>query len=799
MSAPLPVALRDQLQSALGTTYTLERELGGGGMSRVFVARDEALGRDVVVKVLAPELAAELSAERFAREIRLVAALQEPHIVPVLAAGVTANGLQYYTMPFVRGASLRQRLAGGRVPFTEAVGILRDVARALAHAHDRGVVHRDIKPENVLLSERTAVVTDFGIAKAIAVSSTHADGAAVVDQPGGTLTGVGVSLGTPAYMSPEQVAGDTVDQRTDTYAWGVVAYEVLSGRHPFVDQGSAQRLLVAQLTELPSSTPLHRARVPDALTELVMRCLAKDRAQRPSGGTELLATLDTSASLAGRRWLALGGPRRRAPALLLAAGIAALLAVGARVRAARSVGTDEIHSVAVLPFENIGGDSADAYLAHGITNELAVTLGRLPDIRVAPGVSARVLQARGLTATDIARTLDVQGVLSGTVRRGGDRLRVSAEMIAARSGERVWADQFEADRADVFAVEDQVTRAIVGALRPRLIGRGAPPVAPGRGTADPAAYDLYLRGRYFWSLRSEEGMRRAIDYFGRAAGQDSDYVLAISGLADAYAVSAWYSYVPPVEGYGRARELARRALRLDSTRAEPHASLGYVALYYDWDRVEAQRQFERAIALDSTYATAYQWYGNFLVASNRPDEAIAAFRRAQRADPLNRVTVGAGCWGMLMVRRYRDALAQCGQVLELDSTFAVARLWRGQALDMLGDTAAAVRELELATRLSARSAVSVAALAHAYARAGQAPRARTLLAELTSGRRKYVPSYEVALVHVALGEPEQALTWLERAYRERSHSIAFLGVDAALDPLRHDARFVALLERAGLR
>jgi tetratricopeptide (TPR) repeat protein len=397
---------------------------------------------------------------------------------------------------------------------------------------------------------------------------------------------------------------------------------------------------------------------------------------------------------------------------------------------------------------------------------------------------------------DVAKMLSVDGVLSGTVRRGGDHLRVAAELVDARSGKRVWIDQFEAGRADVFAVEDQITNAIVGALRPRLTGGASPRVAPRRGTQNPAAYDLYMHGRYFWSLRSEEGMRKAMDYFNRAAGKDSDYVLAIAGLADANAVSAWYSYVPPAEGYGRAKEFANRALRLDSARAEPHASLGYVALYYDWDHREAERQFKMATALDSTYATGWQWYGNYLVVDNRADEAIAALRRAQRADPLNRVSVAAVCWGMLMLRHYRDAIAQCGQAIELDSTFAVARLWRGQAMEMLRDTGA-TRELETATRLSGRSAVFVAALAHAYASSGQAAHARDLLAELTSSTQRYIPSYEVALVHAALGDTSEAMSWLERAYAERSHSMAFLKVDAALDPLRKDPRFRALLQRTG--
>jgi tRNA A-37 threonylcarbamoyl transferase component Bud32 len=309
----VPDLLRDRLQSSLGSAYTLERELGGGGMSRVFVAKDEALGRDVVVKVLAPELAEGLSAERFAREIRVAAALQEPHIVPVLSAGVTVDGLPYYTMPFVRGESLRARLAAGALPLPDSVVVLRDVATALEYAHGQGLVHRDIKPENVLLSGRTAVVTDFGIAKALAVSKTQApDGPA-----GGTLTQVGTSLGTPAYMAPEQAVGDAVDVRADLYAWGVVAYELLAGRHPFAGRTTAQQLVAAHLTEVPAPLATVRPELPGDLAALVARCLAKSSNERPASAQELLAVLEALGDATGRRATAARGHPLVAGALAL--------------------------------------------------------------------------------------------------------------------------------------------------------------------------------------------------------------------------------------------------------------------------------------------------------------------------------------------------------------------------------------------------------------------------------------------------------------------------------------------------
>ena len=286
--------LLQRIQTSLGTAYTLERELGGGGMSRVFVAREEALQRDVVVKVLTADEAQALSSERFAREIRFAARLQDPHIVPLLSAGTTADGLPYYTMPFVRGESLRERMAHGRVPLGEAVDVLRDIARALAHAHGLGVVHRDIKPENVLLSEGTAVVTDFGIARAIADARTQATRTRI--SAGATLTEVGTSLGTPAYMSPEQAAGDSIDERTDVYSWGLVAFELLTGAHPFAGRATSQQLIAAQISELPSEEAMRDAGTPAPLAGLVMHCLAKDPDERPPSGVALLASLNAVAA-----------------------------------------------------------------------------------------------------------------------------------------------------------------------------------------------------------------------------------------------------------------------------------------------------------------------------------------------------------------------------------------------------------------------------------------------------------------------------------------------------------------------
>ena len=526
--------LRGRLQATLGTAYTLDRELGGGGMSRVFVARDEALARDVVIKVFTPELAATLSAERFTREIKLAAALQEPHIVPVLSAGLTSEGLPFYTMPFLRGDSLRVRITAGRLPFAECAGILRNVAQALAHAHAQGVVHRDIKPENVLLSSGTAVVTDFGIAKALAASKTEA--------PGGTLTQVGTSLGTPAYMAPEQAAGDEVDERADLYAWGLMAYELLAGHHPFHDRKTVQQLLAAHIAlrpkELLDEVPVEDRRDPAmlALTSLAMRCLEKLPASRPESARVLLAAMDVPG---------VSRPARLQQRLALAVGGVAFLAVAITtyVLTRSSATLLEPKRVAVATFENRTGDAtldplgvmAADWIARGLVGT------GLVDVR---GTAAD-LEARGVTSgaatgqsavLALARNANAGIVISGAYYRQGDSVLFQADFTDANAGKLVQT---------VGPVAARATAPLVGVelLKQRVIGSLAPFVDSSLSslaavTSRPPSLEAYrevLAGQDLF-YRDQAA---SVDRFTRATAADSTYqvplmwaLVAVHSLGD---------------------------------------------------------------------------------------------------------------------------------------------------------------------------------------------------------------------------------------------------------------------------
>ncbi len=788
-------ALREQLQSTLGNTYQLDRELGGGGMSRVFLATDTALGRKVVIKVLAPELAAGVSVERFAREIRLAARLQHPNIVPLHSAG-DAGGLPYYTMPFVEGLSLRSRLAAENVaPLAETVGILRDVARALTYAHEHGVVHRDIKPENVLLSGDAAVVTDFGIAKAVSAAQTLA--------PGDTLTRAGTGLGTPAYMAPEQTAGDpATDHRADIYSFGCLAYELLTGKPPFAGRALHQ-LMIAHALEPATSMKLVRPDVPDPLGELVMQCLAKDPAQRPQSARDVVQRLESSFTPSGHTNLPTPATSRRrlliiGSAAALAVALTAALLFGIIGRGGVTGGDTpaKMASLAVLPFENIGGDTANAYFADGMTDELTNALAKIPAIRVAARSSAFSFKGKQVDVREVGRALDVNAVLGGTVRRAGDRLRVSAQLTGADDGIVRWSESYEREMRDVFTVQDDITRSIVSALRVKLSPDSRRAARPRQGNTDLQAYDLYLRGRYAWNKRTPAGLQESIKYFNEAIRRDPAYAVAYSGMADAYISLFDYEALPPEEANPRARQAAMRALELDSTLAEAHTSLAHVLLH-EWKWDEAEARFKRALELDPDQAATYHWYALALTSVGKVDQAVAAMKRAKQLDPLSprmNADMGMAYYG---ARQYDLAIQQEQNIIRLEPGFATAWWIMGMAHEQKGSLSEATAAYQEALKLRPGNPNYLAALARSYALAGKPLETRRILGGLLSSPRPVSPFF-IALVYTALGEKDDAFNWLDSAVVKRSGSVRYLKIEPRLDPLRSDPRFDGLLRRVGL-
>jgi serine/threonine-protein kinase len=795
-------------------------------MSTVLVARDNALGRNVVVKVLPLELAATVSVDRFKREIMLSAALQHPHIVPVLSSGevvpeaATAGGpatrLPFFIMPFVEGESLRARLARGPLSVREAVSVLKDVARALVYAHGRGVIHRDIKPDNILLSSGSATVTDFGVAKAIsAARELPADAPQSSPTPYGARTGVitlvGTSIGTPAYMAPEQAAGDpATDHRADLYALGIVGYEMLVGTPPFHGR-APQQLLAAQLTEAPAPIGSRRYDVPEALATLLMRMLEKDPSRRPKSASDVARALEDPAVVSGTFVSATSHRAARPKRVLWAlagAGMLASVAAGGAWYSNRRIlpgvpsglasAAAVTQSIAVMPLVNISRDTNDAYFSAGMTADLTNALSRIPGLRVA-SASENPARDQAGDPTEIGKALKVNMVLVGTVQRDRTRLRVTARLVNTSGGLTVWSDMFERDSKDVFKVQDEISSAIVAAISPNLATGAAPAAATAvatnaHGTNDLQANDLYLRGRYFFDKRGEAGLRNALDYFEQAARKDSGFARAYAGMANVYALLPLYANVRADSVRPLALAAINRAIGLDSALAEAFSSRATI-LQADWRWDDAERDYRHALRLDPNDASAHQWLGELLLLRGRTADARQHLDRARQLDPLSPVIAGSGALAIAAARDYPEAIAAGQRAVGLDSTSLVARFMLGSVLLQAGQAANAVAQLEAASRIDSTSIQTLGLLGYAYARSGNVARAGELAGRLES-RVGQVSGAAAAAARVYLGlnNPGRALDLLAKAAARHDSFFSSESLASAyFDPIRRDPRFAALV------
>jgi serine/threonine-protein kinase len=676
--------LLDQLQQTFGSNYIVKSEMLGGGMARVFLAHDDSLDREIVVKVLPPELTYQFSAARFAREIKLAAALQEPHIVPVLSAGQTVGGLPYFTMPFVRGESLRTRIRQGPIPLEESLSILRNVASALAYAHREGVVHRDIKPENVLLSEGTAVVTDFGIAKAVQAARK---GGSEITQPGDYV-------GTPMYMAPEQAAADpSTDQRADIYAWGVVAYELLTGRHPFAERKSPQDLLAAQMSDTPRHVTSVKSKVPRSVADLVMRCLSKNAAMRPATGTELLAALDDPTTSRFPRLNA--RPDRRG--LLIAALVIVLLVVGGAVWRNRAA-SDRQPLIAVLPFETEGVD-ADSTFADGLRDAVTGKLARLGGLSVIDRKSVASLTASpGTSPQQAGKSLGADFVLQASVRwaKGADGeplVRVSPALIRVSDGTTHWAGEPEiVSPSDPFTIQASVATRVAEALDVVIGARERTTMAM-RATDDTGAFAAVIRGKRINeenTTASYSEYEKALRQFERAYRLDPRYADAL-GLAAQ--TTATMSYSGGTRMLDSASELAQRALELDPTQANAVATVAFRGLGRPSEALAILRRAVREnpsnIELLLYEQRALQYVG---------DSAAAweAVKRVLPLAPASRSALATSFITALAFRRYRDAADFVARERVLDPAALGPAFDAATLAEKLGDRAGvarAVREL----------------------------------------------------------------------------------------------------------
>jgi eukaryotic-like serine/threonine-protein kinase len=789
--------------------YRVLEKLGSGGMGDVYLGEDLTLGRRVALKFLADAAASDRQTiDRFFREARAASALNHPNICTIHEIG-DHQGRPFLVLELLEGRTLKSEIQDGRFTVDRLIDLAIQIADALDAAHSKQVIHRDIKPANIFVTRRgEAKVLDFGLAK-LSVPSRPVDEAtdvatAILGGSADQVTERGTTLGTVAYMSPEQARGEELDARTDLFSFGVVLYEMATGQPPFGGQTTA-----VIFDELLNREPLPPMRLnpslPGELERIITKALEKDRDLRYRSAADLRADLKRLKRMTDSARLAAvtAASEARTTAVVRASrtpllsrsawmamvSVVAMLLAGAAAYRYFSGQSGQITSMAVLPFVNGSGNPDTDYLTDGITETLINSLSQLPGVRVSARSLAFRYKGRDVDPQKAGRDLNVRAVITGRVTMRGNILNVQSDLVDVTTGSQLWGGQYNRPLADILAVQDEIASEIFEKLRLRLTGEEKKR-ATKRYTDNPEAYQLYLRGRYYWNQGTIAGFKRAIQYFQEAGTKDPNYALAQAGLADSYLFLGSYY----VEAIPEAKSAALKALELDSTLAEAHVSLGHIKLWLDWDWPAADLEFKQGIALNPASALAHNQYAMYLAAMGRLADAIAEVKRAQELDALSPIVNTDLGWYLLYSGRSSEAVDQFRKTLELDPGYLAARGGLGAAYAQQERYDDAIEEMKKAVSLSERSPIAIGHLGYAYGRKGATADARTTLADLNRlADRQYVPSSTLALVYAGLGDKERALERLEQAYREHDFAMVFLDVVPWFNSLRNEPRFQELL------
>ncbi len=759
--------------------YEIVSQIGAGGMGEVYRARDPRLKRDIAIKVLPADVTSSPDRlARFEREATTVAGLNHPNIV-VLHSIEEDGGIRFLTMELVEGWSLDALVAPGGLPLAQLLDLAIPLADALVAAHEKGVVHRDLKPANVMVTREGRVkVLDFGLAKFAQVDS----GIDVTQAPtmATPISDVGQIAGTVPYMAPEQIRGEAVDARTDLFSFGILVYELGCGRRPFEGRTFAD-VSSSILRDQPLPLTGVRSDLPLDLERVIGRCLMKQPRER------FQTALDVLNELRGlKRLLESGAPSTRKPP------------------------TESIASIAVLPFVNRSASPDDEYFSDGLADELINVLARMRSLRVAARTSAFHFKGKDATIAEVGQALNVATILEGSVRKSGQRVRISVQLVNVSDGYPLWSGTYDRTLDDMFAVQDDIAQSVVNELRGTLLGetpdsqsragaRADLSVVPGAAhPVDPDVYDLYLRGRHQLNRRGHESLHRAIEFFEAAIARDPRYALADLGLAEAHGLIGFHEFQPPREAFPRARAAAERALGVAPDLGEAHAVLAYVTLHHDREWDAAERRCLRAIELNPTHAVTRLWYANLLLAAARFEEALEQCRRALELDPLSIILNLVTGWIHFFERRFEAAYEKMARALELEPGFFQAHHFRGWALWGMGKPEEACEHFETAARLAQHPPTVLFNSALAAAFAGRVDECLETVARMVAMRNeRHVSAFYIAIGLVAAGELDQAEPWIERAADERSPWINFLKVDPRVSALHGRSRIQTILASLG--
>ena len=745
--------------STFAGRYQIIEELGKGGMGKVYKVHDTKIKEKIAMKLVKPEIAKDKKTiERFSNELRLTRKIRHKNICQMFDLG-EERGTHFITMEFVPGQDLKGLIRQtGQLAVGTTISIAKQICDGLTEAHKLGVIHRDLKPSNIMIDKEGNVrIMDFGIAR-----SLEAKG----------ITGAGVMIGTPEYMSPEQVEGKEVDQRSDIYSLGVILYEMATGQTPF--KGDTPFTIgVKHKSEMPKDPKELNAQIPEDFSRVILRCMEKDKEGRYQSAGELLAELGKIEKETSKRILTERKPE-----------------------------TEELkwqNSIAVLPFVDLSPERDQEYFCDGMAEELINVLSKIEKLQVASRTSSFQFKEKGYDIHDVGKKLKVKTVLEGSIRKAGNHLRVTAQLVNVDDGYHLWSEKYDRKMEDIFAIQDDISVAIVDKLRIKLLKEEEVKLIK-RYTDDLEAYDLYLKGRYFWNRRYEGGLQRGLEYFNQTIKKAPSYAPAYAGIADSLSILGLFGWLPPKEAFPKAKATALKAIEIDDMLAEAYTSLGWINMLYDWDWTAAEKAFKRALEIDPNYAIGQLWYALYLCYLGRLEEATEEIIKALRLEPLSLlINVNLGCI-LYFKRQYDEAIEQCLKTIEMDPNYLLSYWFLGAGYAGKGMWKEAISAEEKAVALSEESPIFLGSFGWAYAISGQKDKARRTLNRLEKlSKEKYVSPYYRAMTYLGLGEKDRLFEYLEKAYEAREPMlVTTIKATPYFDSVRSDPKFKALLKKMGL-